>query len=99
MFSVLSYGLNSPGSSTDQGIVGRSPPRYTAVLRKVVLQMGKSLCNNVESFMGTVSGGFYSCLSEPQGVTTKWNEMAQARAFVLPPPLLLNHLKPLSSKA
>ena len=52
MFSVLSYGLNSPGSSTDQGIVGRSPPRYTAVLRKVVLQTGKSLPDNFETYYG-----------------------------------------------
>ena len=45
------------------------------------------------------NGGFYSCLSEPQGVLVWWKETAQTRAFMLSRSLLLNHLKPQSSKA
>ena len=40
--------------------------------------MVKSLHDNVESYyMG--NGGFYSCLSEPQGVSAWWQETAQTR--------------------
>ena len=67
----------------------------TAVSRKVVLQMGKSLSDNVASYYG----GFYSCLSEQQGASAWWKETAQTRVFVLPPSLLLNHFKPQSRKA
>ena len=70
----------------------------TAVLRKVVLQMGKSLCNSVESYYGYYCG-FYDCLSEPESVSVRWKETTQARVFVLSPSLLLNHFKPQSSKA
>ena len=45
------------------------------------------------------NGGFYGCLSEPQGVSAWWKDTAQTRVFVLPPSLLLNHFKPQSSKA
>ena len=44
------------------------------------------------------NGGFYGCLSEPQGVSAWWKEIVQARVFVLSPSLLLNHFKPQSSK-
>ena len=45
------------------------------------------------------NGGFYGCLSEPQGVSAWWKETAQARVFALAPSLLLNHFKLQSSKA
>ena len=45
------------------------------------------------------NGGFYGCLSEQQGASACWKETAQARVFVLPHSLLLNHFKPRSSKA
>ena len=45
------------------------------------------------------NGGFYSYLSEPQGVLAWWKETPQTRVFVLSRSLLLNHLKPQSSKA
>ena len=41
---------------------------YTAVSRKVVLQKGKSLRDNVESYYGYYDG-FYACLSEPEGAS------------------------------
>ena len=45
------------------------------------------------------NSGFYSCLSEPQGALAWWKETAQTYVFVLSCSLLLNHLKPQSSKA
>ena len=45
------------------------------------------------------NGGFYVCLSEPQGVSAWWKETAQTSVFTFSPSLLLNHLKPQSSKA
>ena len=47
--------------------------------------------------MGT--GGFYVCLSEPQGVSAWWKETGQTVVFVFSRSLLLNHLEPQSSKA
>ena len=44
------------------------------------------------------NGGFYGCLSEPQGVSGWWKETAQTRVFRLPFSLLLNHFEPQSSK-
>ena len=43
------------------------------------------------------NGGFYGCLSEPEGVSAWWNETAQTQ-FVLSTTLLLNHIKPQSIK-
>ena len=43
-------------------------------------------------------GGFYSCLSEPQGVSAWWKETAQTHVFVLSRSLFLNHLEPQSRK-
>ena len=54
---------------------------YTAVSRKVVLQTGKSLRDNVESCYG--QWWFYGYLSEPQGVSVWWKETAQTHVFVL----------------
>ena len=45
------------------------------------------------------NGGFYSCLSGPQGASVWWKEIAEIRVFLLPPSLLLNHFNPQSSKA
>ena len=42
--------------------------------------------------------GFYGCFIEPQGVSAWWKEPAQTRVFLLSRSLLLNHLKPQSSK-
>ena len=42
--------------------------------------------------------GFCGCLIV-EGVSACWKEKAQARVFILSPSLLLNHLKPQSSKA
>ena len=50
---------------------------HTAVSRKVVLQTGKSLRDDVERFMG--KGTFYGCLSEPQGASSWVKETAQTR--------------------
>ena len=47
----------------------------TAVSRKVVLRMGKAYVTMSEVIMG--NGGFYCCLSEPQGVSAWWRETAQ----------------------
>ena len=44
------------------------------------------------------NGGFYGCLSEPQGVSGWWNETEQTRVFVLSRSLLPNHFEPQSSK-
>ena len=44
------------------------------------------------------NGGFYGCLSEPQGVSAWWKETAQTCVFLLSRSLLLNHLKPESIK-
>ena len=45
------------------------------------------------------NGGFYGCLSEPQGVSAWWKETAET-LFVFSCSLqLLNHLEPISSKA
>ena len=45
------------------------------------------------------NGGFYGCLIEPKGVSAWWKETAQTPVFLLSPSLLLNHLKPQSSKS
>ena len=42
---------------------------------------------------------FYSCLSEPQGVSAWWKVIEQKRVLVVSHSLLLNHLEPQSSKA
>ena len=44
------------------------------------------------------NGGFYSRLIEPQGVSAWWKETAQTHVFFLSRSLLLNRLKPQSSK-
>ena len=44
------------------------------------------------------NGGFYGCLVETQGVSAWLKETAQTRVFLLARPVLLNHLKPQSSK-
>ena len=44
------------------------------------------------------NGGFYGCLSEPQGVSAWWKETAQTRVFFRSPSLLLYDLEPQSSK-
>ena len=44
-------------------------------------------------------GGFYICLSGPQGVSAWWMETAQTHVLVLSRSLLLNRLEPQSSKA
>ena len=44
------------------------------------------------------NGGFYGCLSEPQGVSAWWKETAET-LFVFSCSLLPNHLEPISSKA
>ena len=67
--------------------------KYTAVSRKVVLQTGKSLRDNVES-----NYGFYVCLIGPQGVSLWWKETTQTRVFILSRTLLLNHLERQSSE-
>ena len=53
--------------------------------RKAYVTMPKDIMGN---------GGFYGCLSKPQGVSAWWKETAQTRVFMLSPTLLLNHLKP-----
>ena len=58
---------------------------------------GKAYATMSKVIMG--NGGFYGCLSEPQGVSAWWKETAQTRVFVLSHCLLLNPLKPQSSKA
>ena len=58
---------------------------------------GKAYATMSKVIMG--NGGFYSYLSEPQGVLAWWKETPQTRVFVLSRSLLLNHLKPQSSKA
>ena len=54
---------------------------YTAVLRKVVLQTGKSFRGNVESYYGC-NGGFKDCLIELQGVSAWWKETAQTHVCI-----------------
>ena len=49
-----------------------------------------------QAIMG--NGGFYGCLSEPEGVSAWWKETAQTHVFVLSRSLLLNHLEPQSIK-
>ena len=44
------------------------------------------------------NGGFYGCLSKPEGVSTWWKETAQSR-FRFSCSLLLNHLELQSSIA
>ena len=63
-----------------------------AVSRKVV--RGKAHATMWKVIMG--NSGFYGCLIELQGVSAWRKETAQAHVFVLPPFLLLNHLKPYS---
>ena len=45
------------------------------------------------------NGGFYGCLSEPQGVSQRGRRKQPKHVFVLSRSLLLNHLEPQSSKA
>ena len=67
-------------------------------MRKVVLHdRGKVYATLSKVNMG--NGGFYGCLSEPQGVSAWWKETTQTRVFMLSFSFLLNHLKPQSSKA
>ena len=58
---------------------------------KDCLTIGKSLRDMSKVIMG--NSGF-----ECQGVSAWWKEKAQTRVFMLSPSLLLNHLKPQSSK-
>ena len=59
--------------------------------RKVVLyNWGKVYMTLSKVIMG--NGGFYSCLSEPQGVSACRKETQQTLVLMLPPSLLLNHL-------
>ena len=44
------------------------------------------------------NGGYYGCLSEPQGISAWWKK-AQKHAFGFSRSLLLNRLEPQSSKA
>ena len=64
---------------------------------KLSYNQGKAYTTMPNASMG--NGGFYGCLSEPCGVSAWWNETALTRVFMLSPSLLLNHLKPQSSKA
>ena len=71
---------------------------HTADSRKVVsYDRGNVYAKLSKVIMG--NGGFYCCLSEPQGVSAWWKETTQTRVFMLSFSLLLNHLKPQSSKA
>ena len=45
------------------------------------------------------NGGFYGGLIEPRGVSAWWKKTEHTRVFVISRSLLLNHLKPQSSKA
>ena len=58
---------------------------------------GKAYATMSKVIMG--NGGFYGCLSEPQGVSAWRKETAQTRVLVLSCSLLLNHLETQSSKA
>ena len=58
---------------------------------------GKAYATLSKVIMG--NGGFYTCLSEPQGVLAWRKEKAQTLVFVLSRFLLLNRLEPQSSKA
>ena len=66
-----------------------------AVSRKVV--RGKAHATMWKVVMG--NSGYYGCLIELQIVSAWRKETTQTRVFVLPPFLLLNRLKPQSSKA
>ena len=57
---------------------------------------GKAYATMSKGIMG--NGGFYGCLIESQGVSAWLKETAQTRVFLLARPVLLNHLKPQSSK-
>ena len=59
-------------------------------------KLGKAYAPMSKVVMG--NGGFYSCLSEVQGVSAWCKETAQTRVFVLSCSLLVNHLEPQSSK-
>ena len=72
--------------------------RYIQLFReRLPYKWGKAYVTKLKVIMG--NDGFYSCLSEPQGVSTWWKETAQTHVFVHSCSLLLNHLKPQSSKA
>ena len=58
---------------------------------------GKAHATMSKVIMG--NGSFYVCLIEPQGVSAWRKETAQTHVFMLSPSLLINHLKPPSSKA
>ena len=57
---------------------------------------GKAYATMPQVIMG--NGGFYGCLSEPEGVPAWWKETAQTHVFVLSRSLLLNHLETQSIK-
>ena len=63
---------------------------------KLSHKRGKAYTTMSKVIMG--NSGFYGCLIEPQGVSAWRKETAQARVFMLSLSLLLNHLKPQSSK-
>ena len=58
---------------------------------------GKAYATKSKVIMG--NGGFYSCVSESQGVPAWWKETAQTHVFIPSRSLLLNHLEPQSIKA
>ena len=58
---------------------------------------GKAYVTMSKVIMG--NGGFYSCLSEPQGVSAWWKETAQTHVFVLTRSLLLNQPEPKSNNS
>ena len=58
---------------------------------------GKACATMSKVIMG--NGGFYGCLSGPQGFSAWGKKTAETHAFVLSRSLLLNRLEPESSKA
>ena len=56
----------------------------------------KGCLSNGQTLMG--NGGFYGCLSEPQGASAWWKETAQNDSF-FSRSLLLNHLLPQCNQA
>ena len=59
---------------------------HTAVSRKVVLQMVKSLSDSVGELLRVMVALIYGCLSQPWGVSTRWKETAQThiiRSFLV----------------
>ena len=66
---------------------------------KGCLTIGEKLSRQCRKLLWVIVVFFYGCFIKPLSVSAWKKETAQARVFVLPPFLLLNHLKPQPSKA